>query len=643
MEIILSLSTAEELKAHASAQLSECRERVDQIVGLQSPDAETTLRALNELFMQSGTVCCGVSLLRSVHPSPDLRRAAEEAEQEVASFMTEVGLHRQLFEAVRNCDPSSLDGVGQRLHRHLLRDFHRSGVDRDEETRAKVRRLRDELVELGQEFARNIISDVRSVQLEDVSELEGLPEDYVRGHAPDEQNTITITTDYPDYNPFMLYARSGKRRQELYRAFRSRAYPQNVPVLRRILERRYELATLLGYPSWAEYVAEDKMIESATAIEQFIERVSDVASKVSKEEYSRLLERKRRDDPDAAEVYDWEKGFYEELLRSEEFDVDSRHLRAYFNYSAVKGGIFSLVSELFGLEFRPVVDAVTWHEDVEVVDVYEDGDRVGRVYLDMHPREGKFKHAAMFHLVDGIRGGRPPEAALVCNFPKPNGDTPALLEHDDVVTFFHEFGHLLHHLSGRDQEWVEFSGTGTEWDFVEVPSQLMEEWAWDATVLESFSRHHESGEVIPSELVERLRRARDFGRGLLLRQQMYYATLSLKYHDTDPAGLDLDQLQRDLQNRYSRFRFVEGTYFHSSFGHLDGYSALYYTYMWSLVIEKDLFRQFKEGGIMDRATASRYRTTILAPGGSKDAAELIRDFLGRDYNFQAFEDWLNGR
>jgi thimet oligopeptidase len=242
--------------------------------------------------------------------------------------------------------------------------------------------------------------------------------------------------------------------------------------------------------------------------------------------------------------------------------------------------------------------------------------------------------------VPGIRGGPQPEAALVCNFPRPGADGAALLDHDDVVTLFHELGHLVHHLFARDQEWVEFSGTATEWDFVEVPSQLLEEWAWDASVLKSFSRHYVTGEEIPDDLIARLRRSKGLGRGLWVRQQMFYASLSLACHNRDPRGIKLDRLEEELQNRYSRFAFVPDTHFHTSFGHLSGYSALYYTYMWSLVIEKDLLSQFRARGLMDRGTAQRYRDVVLAPGGSRDAADLVRDFLGREFQFDAFESWL---
>lgn len=645
----------EEFEASALERLEACRQSLEAILEVaDSRTPDNTLRPLNRLFMAMSELHRGISLMRNVHPDEEIRGAAERCEQEVAKFRTELGLHRPLYDAVKACESecramsekvgeeSLLDKTGERMLEFLLRDFRRDGVDQEESVREEIRSIHTGLVELSQEFGRNILSDVRTIELGDASELEGLPDDYVQRHQPDEDGKIRISTDYPDYNPFMMYAKSGRHREQLYRAFRSRAHPKNLTVLRSILQRRHRLSSILGYTHWADYVAEDKMIRSAKAIDEFITRVAEAADERSKREYELLLERKRQDEPGATEVCDWEKGYYEELLRVERFDIDSRDLRPYFQYQSVKEGIFGIASELFGVEFRLAADAETWHEDVEALDVLEGSETVGRVYLDMHPRPGKFKHAAMFPLVAGVRGERLPVASLVCNFSNPReANGLALLEHDDVVTFFHEFGHLLHHLFARDHDWIEFAGTGTEWDFVEVPSQLFEEWAWDADVLRRFTAHHETGEPIPADVVDRLRAARDFGQGVQVRQQMYYASLSLRCHDTKPDELDLDALQRDLQNEYSCFRFVEGTHFFASFGHLDGYSALYYTYMWSLVIEKEAMSQFHEKGLMDRETAKRYRDTILAPGGTRDASDLVRDFLGRDYGFDAFREWLD--
>jgi thimet oligopeptidase len=272
-----------------------------------------------------------------------------------------------------------------------------------------------------------------------------------------------------------------------------------------------------------------------------------------------------------------------------------------------------------------------WHPSVRVYDVVRSGAPLGRIYLDMHPRENKYKHAAQFTLRDGVIGTQLPEGVLVCNFPS---EPPALMEHDDVVTMFHEFGHLMHHVLGGHHRWVKQSGVATEWDFVEAPSQMFEEWAWSHETLSRFSS-------IPEELVARMRRADKFGVGTQTVQQMFYAAISLGFHTCDPKALDQLAEVRRLQQRYTPFAYVEGTRFHASFGHLVGYSAMYYTYMWSLVIAKDLLTPFESRGLMDTATTTRYRDAILVPGGTRDASDLVRDFLGRDFDFAAFEKYLS--
>jgi len=356
-------------------------------------------------------------------------------------------------------------------------------------------------------------------------------------------------------------------------------------------------------------------------------------------EYAQLLERKRRDDPVAERVEGWDSVYLQERVKAERHGFDARSVRPYLEYQRVKEGVLEVTGRLFGLEWRRAPDAPVWHPDVEAWDVLEGGRLAGRVYLDMHPREGKYKHYAQFAISSGVAGVRLPEGALVCNFPRP-GAEPALLEHGDVRTLFHEFGHLLHHLLGGRVRWAGQSGVATEWDFVEAPSQMLEEWVWDPGVLAGFARHVETGEPIPAELVERMRAADEYGKGLWVRQQAFYAAVSLELHRRDPTSLDVDGLVADLQGAYTPFRHVDGTHFHLSFGHLEGYSAIYYTYMWSLVIAKDLFGPFREAGLMDPVVARRYRREILEPGGSRPAAELVERFLGRPSSFEAWERWL---
>jgi thimet oligopeptidase len=274
--------------------------------------------------------------------------------------------------------------------------------------------------------------------------------------------------------------------------------------------------------------------------------------------------------------------------------------------------------------------------------MYEGSTRLARFYLDLFPRENKYGHAAQFDYRAGIAGERLPQAVLVCNFPNPkdSADGVALMEHSDITTLFHEFGHLLHYLFAGRQRWIGNSGISTEWDFVEVPSQILEEWCYDVGALRTFARHYQTGELIPADLVEKLRRARDFGKGLQAAHQMFYAAVALNYYNRDPARLDTTALLIELQQKYSPFDYVEGTHFQCNFGHLDGYSALYYTYMWSLVIAKDLLSRFEREGMLNPATAREYRAAILEPGGSRKAEDLVRDFLGRPYSFDAFEKWL---
>ena len=272
--------------------------------------------------------------------------------------------------------------------------------------------------------------------------------------------------------------------------------------------------------------------------------------------------------------------------------------------------------------------------------MFEDGKLTGRFYLDMHPRENKYNHAAQFGIKNGILNKQIPEGALVCNFPGGDKNDPGLMEHGDVETFFHEFGHLIHHLFAGKQKWIGISGITTEWDFVEAPSQIFEEWAWDVKTLQTFAKHFETGEPIPTELVSQMKNADEFGKGLQVRQQMYYAKLSLSCYDQNPKNVNTSDLVKTLREKYTPYKFVEGTHMQASFGHLDGYSAIYYTYMWSLVIAKDLFTKFDEKNLSNPEIARKYKDNILVPGGSKPANDLVKDFLGRDFNFDGWKNWL---
>ena len=637
----LLVTTPQAFRDTCQADIVKAKHAADRFK--QGAATRDPLEALDDYDTAVALVADGLSrsgLARSVHPDEAMRTAAAACESDFEKANTELTLDRAIFErlAALRIGPGQADAATLHYVTRLLRDFRRAGVDKDEPTRARIKALRDELVTLGQQFDDNIANDVRRLEL-DVADLDGLPDDFKRGHPAGPNGKVTLTTNNTDYQPFMTYSRSESGREAMWKLYRQRAHPQNGPVLARMLVVRRELANLLGFPTWADYITGDKMIGTRQNVADFIDRIVAASEKRMQADYASLVARRRRDKPDATRVDAWDGSYYQEKVKAEQYQFDSQTVRPYFEYSRVKQGVLDVTSRMFGLTYRPARDAAVWHADVEAYDVLEGETLLGRIYLDMFPRDNKYKHYAQFSLTGGKRDRMLPEGVLVCNFPKP-GAQPALMQHSDVETLFHEFGHLLHHVLGGRTRWAGIAGVATEWDFVEAPSQMLEEWVWTPETLQIFATHHQTGEPIPADLVRRMRAADEFGKGLTVRQQMFYASISLQLHARDPQGLDLRSLVSELQQALTPYAFVDGTYFEESFTHLNGYSAVYYTYMWSLVIAKDLFTVFNRAGLLNREAARQYRTHVLEPGGSAPAADLARSFLARPYSFKAFEDWL---
>lgn len=623
----------------AQRYLDSCRkawQRARQsLVRLERSDLKTPrdiLTGINDLEILINEPTGRAGLFANVHPNEFMRAAGDVCEQRFMALISEVNLSRPLYEKLTQLDIESLEGMDRYYAEKTLQWFELAGVGLDEQQRARVRELNAQIVKLGQEFLTNIRNDDRLVELT-VDDLKGLPADFIADRKIDEQGKVQLSTSYPDYFPFMQYAVSDEAKRKMYIAFRQRGYPANKTVLYQLLTARHELATLLGFRHFADYITADKMMESAANAAAFIDEITAIAKPRADEDYAILLQRLQRIEPGATAVGDWQKLYLENLVRNETYAVDPQEVRQYFSYAKVKSGVFQLVENMFGVRITPWQTEV-WHPSVEAYEIRENGQLLGQFYLDMHPRPGKYQHAAQFGIRDGVTQVQTPLAALVCNFP--GGESGSdLLEHGDVETFLHEFGHLLHTVFGGHLPWVRFAGTNTQRDFVEAPSQMLEEWVWDATTLKSFARN-DRNETIPDDLVEKMNSARNFGKGLTARHQMFYAALSLNYYNRDPRELDLDRLMIDLQNRYSPFPYVEDTYLYAGFGHLDNYSAIYYTYMWSQVIAADMFSEFEREGLHNRALSARYRKTVLAPGASRPAAQLVEDFLGRPFNFDAF-------
>ena len=421
---LLFLNSPEEVTRHSGAALKRVRASLDRVARPQGRrTVDNTLRPFNDLSNALSQVALQTQLLFNVHTDAAVRDAANKAYLAADSLATEISLHRPLYEAFRALDVSRADAETRYAVTKILRDFRRAGVDRDEATRARIKALSDEISEVGSTFDRNINEDVRSIQLDGPAELDGLPEDYIAGHAP-KDGKITITTAYPDALPVFQYAKRAEVRRRLQQEFMDRGYPKNLEVLSRLLEKRNELARLLGYEHWAAYITEDKMVRSARAASDFVEKVARAAGRRVQGDYATLLERKRQDVPGADSLDAWDANYYAERVRAEQRAFDSQEIRPYLEFARVRDGLFDVTGRLFGLTYRRVRGVPAWHPSVEVYDVYEGRTRRGRFYLDLHPREGKFSHAATFPVMIGFRGfsfPKPPSCATSPTRGRPRG------------------------------------------------------------------------------------------------------------------------------------------------------------------------------------------------------------------------------
>ena len=621
--------------------LSAAQKFIDRLTAVQGArNVDNTLRNYDEAIREINTASYFATLMQQVHPDASFRDRATEMTRKASAVATALSLNRDVYKALSALELSTADRATRYYVEHTLLEFRLAGVDKDDATRAQLKQLNDRITDEQSMFDRNISDSQNTVTIDDVHQLDGLPQDYIERHKPAPNGSITLTTDYPDYLPATKFSKSDALRRRLFVAFNTRAYPRNTAVLKSMMQTRYEIAKLLGYGSWADYNAADKMIGTGAKIGEFIRQIDTAARPMADREYAMLLDEKRKAQPGASEIDDYETAYLSELVRRAKYDFDSQSVRPYFPYARVKQGILDTASRLFHVDFRREMNAPAWDPAVETWDVLESGKVIGRIYFDMHPRKGKYSHAEMAPVLDGIRGRQLPEAILVCNFPAPTADDPGLMEYGDVVTFFHEFGHLMHHILGGQQQWAGISGITTEVDFVEAPSQMLEEFMRSPQVLASFARNYKTGEPIPAELVARMDRALAFGRGGWVSLQNGYTAISYDLYKTKPEAVDLDQVCLSDIERYSHLNPLPGTHVYASFNHLGGYSSAYYTYLWDKVIAEDFFLQFDAKNPLSGATPMRYRRQVLEPGGSMPANALVKNFLGGPQKIDALVQWM---
>ena len=637
------LTNAASLQSIVDSRIARARQSLDQLLAVRGPrTTANTLRPYDDMLAELNTAAEEASVLAAVHPDDAVRRAGDELERKAVGIAGEIQLRSDVFSALTAIRSDGLDADTRYFLAREIAQLKRMGVDRPAETRAKLQKLRDELTAIMAEFQRNIREGQRRWTVS-AADLSGLPGDFVARHAPDSTGAITLTTDNVDARPVLTYATKEDVRKRMYIESYTVAYPKNIVVLDRMLAIRGEIARLLGYPNWASYDMASRMAGDVKTVSSFIDRVVAAASPKATREAAELLALKQRDTPGAS-LQVWDRTYYAESVRRASYDFDSQSLRPYLSFDRVLGGVFDVTGRIFGLTFRQVSTIPVWHPSVLVYEILDGARMVGRVYLDLHPRANKSATSASVTTVrQGVEGRHLPEAVLVASLPGGQPGDPGLMTHDEVRTLFHEFGHVVHRMVGGHRRWAGLSSVTMERDFVEAPSQMLEEWLWDPATLASFAKHYQTGEPVPPRLVMQMRRASEFGQGLEVKGQMVFARASLAYHDRDPAKVDTTALWKEIHNRYLPYPHVEGTYRQAVFVHLGnpGYASAYYTYMWALVIAKDLFSAFDGRNLMEPGLASRYMNTVLAAGSSKPAADLVRQFLGRPFNFTAWQNWLN--
>ena len=628
--IMAQAESAQVITAKCDMYIGAIEQRLDSISASRgAPSVDETLVAYDEMTALLNAAQGEMSLYREVMLDAERRDAGAACEVRLSTLSSRINLSRDVYEKLVAIDAAAADEETRYYLTKALGEFERAGVALEEDKRARVQAINEELAGLSADFARNIADALPELKVRP-EELAGLPQDFIDAREPDADGMITLTTATPDYVPVMTYGENDDLRRRFAVLYNQRAWPANDAVLRRIFELRQEQAEILGRPNYATLVLENKMVDSPMKVQALIDGMAAIARPVAQKDLQTNLEVLREIDPAAMQIEYWQTGWLSNKVKQARFDYNPQEARPYFSYPKVRDGILGLTQDLFQVTIRPW-DTPVWHEDVDAYEMLDGDTVIGRFYFDSHPRPGKYTHANMIPLRPGVAGD-PPVGALVQNFSK------GLMEHGQVETFLHEFGHMLHGMFGGTQRWFGLSGISTEWDFVEAPSQMLENWVYDYDTLARFATN-EAGEVIPRALVEKMNRARHFNAGMGDMTQLGYSNISLQFHQ-QPLPADFGAAAREWRNQYATIPAPDWVEMQAAFGHLDGYSAIYYTYRWSKVIADDLFTRFAADGLRNPATATDYRRLVLGRGGTLPAAQLVRDFLGRDVSLDAYRKEL---
>lgn len=603
---------------------------------------ENTIMGYERAFDNYGNALGMSGFLSYVSTDKQFRDAANDLQMQISQYMVDVATRRDVYKAIREYTDTNprLDPVQAKLVKEMLIGFKNSGMDLNDADLEKFKALNKEKAEYIIKFDKNIqeYKDPLAVTQE---QLQGLGEDYIQKLSKTDDGKYLVTLDYPDYVPFMQNADDEQARKELEFKFNRRGGQENVELLEKTLTLRREIARLLGYKNHAELRLEDRMAKNPKTVMAFLKDLQKKLKPLGKKEDKEMIAYKNsKTGKNSRTLYSWESGYWSNKFRKENLELDSEKIKEYFPSQVVIDGMLDLFGGVFGITFEPV-DIPVWHPDVKAFKIKDkaSGELVAYFYMDLYPREGKYKHAACFGLVEGEEKQdgtyQIPFVAIVANLNKPSGDTPSLLKHSEVETLFHEFGHVLHNALTK-AKYSAFSGTSVSWDFVEAPSQMLERWAWDPQVLKKISKHYKTGESLPDDLIKRMIAAKNFGAGGMYLRQDFFAQYDMSLHTADTTP-DTTKLYFELTKKIRGLPLTKGTIPQASFGHImGGYDAGYYGYLWSEVIAEDFFGEFKKNGIFNPETGLKFRREILEKGGTLDEEKMVENFLGRPADNKPF-------
>ena len=623
--------------------LQRAEESLKEIVAKKSDKA---LLQFEDAMAEFVDAILPLQFMKDVSTDEKIREEGAICEEKSNQFFVSVSTRKDIYEAVKEFKPSNASET--RLLNETLRTFKQNGLALPDKELAEVRELKTELVKLEVQFSKNLNEDNSTVEFT-AAELEGVSAAFLASHNKTDDGKYIITTKRPDYAEVMENAKSGETRKRIHFAYENRVAKENTPLMEQAIVLRQKIAKKLGYDTWADAQTDGRMAGNAKTVR---ERLMGLKEKLLPR-YQADLEKleamkKELEGPKAGPFTAWDFLYFANQLKKKDYALDDDEIREYFPKDHVMNGLFEVYSKLLGVTFHEEKNASIWAEGVKLYGVYDKKDpskAISYFYTDLAPREGKYGHAAAFTLREGrtLADGSysVPISAIVANFKKPDGNKPTLLNHDEVETLFHEFGHIMHQTLTR-APYRSLSGTSVARDFVEAPSQMLESWAWKPEVLNLLSGHYNNiAQKLPQELLNRMLAAKDFNKGYHYMRQILFGTFDLTIH-TKSGKVDV---VKEFDEHYKNTLLVEpldGGHFAASFGHLmGGYDAGYYGYIWSEVYAADMFTAFDgEGLLLSPEVGARYRKHILEQGAMEEPLELVRQFLGREPNDEAFSKKL---